>query len=171
MADITDEDLLAAIAVGDDHALRSLYERHAPWLLARLRTRCGDPDLVDQAVQDTFLAVWRSPTTWRGDGPVAAWLWGIAIRRLLDHIGRRRTLTWGRAESVPSAEDGVLSRLEHSSLGAALDRLSPELQAVVRATVLDGLTAREAGHLLGLPTGTVKTRLLRARRQLREALA
>jgi RNA polymerase sigma-70 factor, ECF subfamily len=53
----------------------------------------------------------------------------------------------------------------------ALDRLSPELRAVMQATVLDGLTTREAAKLLRIPQGTVKTRLMRARRELREALA
>jgi RNA polymerase sigma-70 factor (ECF subfamily) len=65
----------------------------------------------------------------------------------------------------------VLLGLEHGELGPALDRLSPELRAVVRATVLDGLTTREAGRLLGIPSGTVKTRMMRARAQLREDLA
>jgi RNA polymerase sigma-70 factor (ECF subfamily) len=61
--------------------------------------------------------------------------------------------------------------VEYGDLAGALDRLSPELRAVVQATVLDGLTTREAGHLLGLPAGTVKTRMMRAKAQLREALA
>jgi RNA polymerase sigma-70 factor (ECF subfamily) len=65
----------------------------------------------------------------------------------------------------------VLLRVEHGDLGAALDRLSPELRAVMQATVLDGLTTREAAKLLGIPQGTVKTRLMRARHELREALA
>jgi RNA polymerase sigma-70 factor (ECF subfamily) len=56
-------------------------------------------------------------------------------------------------------------------LAAAMDRLSPELGAVIQATALDGLTTREAASLLGIPRGTVKTRLMRARRELREALA
>lgn len=56
-------------------------------------------------------------------------------------------------------------------MGAALGRLSPELRAVLRATVVDGLTTREAAELLGIPEGTVKTRSMRARRQLREALS
>lgn len=166
----SDGDLLAAVTTSDEEALRELYDRHAPWLLARLSTRCQDADAVDQAVQDTFLAVWRRPEAWRGDGPVPAWLWGIAIRRLLDQLGRPRRMAWSEAVAAPSAEEGVLSRIEHGDLGAAVDRLSPELQAVVRATVLDGLTAREAGRLLGLPTGTVKTRRMRAMHQLREVL-
>jgi RNA polymerase sigma-70 factor (ECF subfamily) len=61
--------------------------------------------------------------------------------------------------------------IEHGDLAGALDRLSPELRAVLQATVLDGLTTREAARLLGIPSGTVKTRLMRARRQLREGLA
>ena len=72
---------------------------------------------------------------------------------------------------VESAEDRVLVGVEYGDLGGALDRLSPELRAVVEATVLDGLTTEEAGRLLGIPAGTVKTRMMRARAQLREDLA
>ena len=53
----------------------------------------------------------------------------------------------------------------------ALNRLAPELQAVLQATVLDGLSTREAAALLGIPAGTVKTRAMRARARLREELA
>jgi RNA polymerase sigma-70 factor (ECF subfamily) len=65
----------------------------------------------------------------------------------------------------------VLLGVEHGDLAAAMDGLSPELRAVLRATVLDGLTTREAAVLLGIPQGTVKSRMRRARRELREALA
>jgi RNA polymerase sigma-70 factor (ECF subfamily) len=61
--------------------------------------------------------------------------------------------------------------VEHGALAEALAQLSPELRAVVQATVLDGLTTREAAGLLGIPSGTVKTRMARARAQLRGALA
>jgi RNA polymerase sigma-70 factor (ECF subfamily) len=65
----------------------------------------------------------------------------------------------------------VLAGVEHGDLAGALARLSPELRAVVQATVLDGLTTAEAGRLLGVPRGTVKTRMMRARRELRAELA
>ena len=78
----------------------------------------------------------------------------------------------GRASiDLTTAEDRVLLGVEHGDLAGALDGLSPELRAVVQATVLDGLTTREAARLLGIPPGTVKTRMLRARTQLRGALA
>jgi RNA polymerase sigma-70 factor (ECF subfamily) len=142
-------------------------------LTLRLAHRCADADLVDQALQDTFVAVWRKPAAYRGSGEVAAWLWGIAVRRLMDQLRRRSVLTkWPEHEAlVVSAEDEVLVGIEHGDLASALDRLSPELVSVVQATVLDGLTTREAARLLSIPTGTVKSRMARARVELREALA
>lgn len=168
----SDAELLAAVADGDRDALGTLYHRHAPWLLARLTHRCADPALVDQAVQDTFLAVWRTAGSYRGTGEVAAWIWGIGIRRMIDQVRRHRplVLSAGREALTVSAEDEVLVAVEHGSLEAALGGLSPELRAVVQATVLDGLTSREAAQLLGIPTGTVKTRMHRARRELRASL-
>jgi len=172
----TDEELLGRIAEGDRAALRLLFDRHADWLTLRLARRCGDPGLVDEAVSDTFLAAWRSARRYRGRGAVGAWLWGIAVRRLVDRIRRQPRGEQLVADvlvrsTAPSAEDAVLLGVEHGDLGGALRRLSPELRTVVQATLLDGLTMREAGRLLGLPTGTVKSRLRRARQQLREELA
>jgi len=170
----TDAELVAALRDADRGALRELFVRHEPWLAARLTRRCPDPAIVDEAIQDTFLAVWRKPSGWRGDGEVAAWLWGIAIRSLLHQLRPRLSvverLSRLRRDDAVSAEEHVLARVEHSDVGAALHRLSPELRAVVQATVLDGLTTREAATLLGIPSGTVKSRMSRARTQLREAL-
>ncbi len=170
-----DAELLAAVAAGDRRALAELYERHAPWLTVRLSRRCGDAGMVDEVLQDTFLAVWKGAGRFAGEGEVGAWVWGIAIRRLVDHLRKRRPVPVGRFGSsystdAASAEDELLLAVEHGDLGGALGRLSPELRAVVQATVLDGLTTREAACLLDIPPGTVKTRMMRARGQLREAL-
>lgn len=170
----SDEELLQALSEGDRDALRVLHARHAPWLILRLSRRCGDGALVDEVVQDTFLAVWRKPESFRGTGSVPAWIWGIGVRRLIDHLRRsgraaRRVDAFAGVDS--SAEEQVLLGVEYGDLAGALNRLSPELRAVVQATVLDGLTTREAAKLLGIPAGTVKTRLMRAKPQLRESLA
>jgi RNA polymerase sigma-70 factor (ECF subfamily) len=169
-----DSDLVAAVARGDREALRELYERHAPWLTLRLTRRCGDADAVDDALQDTFLAVWRQASRYDGRGEVAAWIWGIAVRRLIDLLRRRprrELVLLHREEPEPSVEETVLLGVEYGDLAGALGRLSPELRAVVQATVLDGLSTREAGRLVGIPAGTVKTRMMRARAQLREEFA
>ena len=171
-----DVELIRQVAAADRDALATLYARHAPWLVLRLTRRCNDPDLVDEAVQDTFVAVWKGARSWSGQGEVAAWIWGIGIRRLIDQLRRAPRPTAQLtddlgAEHEPSAEELVLLGVEYGDLAGALDRLSPELRAVVQATLLDGLTTKEAARLLGLPAGTVKTRMMRAKAQLREALA
>ena len=168
-----DRELLAAVAAGDRRALRDLYDRHAPWLTLRLQRRCADPDRVDDALQDTFLAGWRTARRGDGSGEVGAWIWGIAIRRLIDSLRRHpaRGPLQGAVTTEPSTEEAVLAGVEYGDLAGALNRLSPELRAVVQATILDDLTTKEAARLLGIPAGTVKTRMMRAKAQLREELA
>jgi RNA polymerase sigma-70 factor, ECF subfamily len=170
-----DHELVAQVAAGSTAALETLYRRHASWLTVRLSRRCADPTVVDEVLQDTFVAVWKGAGRYGGGGEPAAWLWGIAVRRLVDALRRRPPpaypLDEPDLELVESAEDRVLLGVEHGDLAGAMSRLSPELRAVVQATVLDGLTSREAGHLLGMRTGTVKTRMMRARQALRKELA
>ena len=172
-----DAALLRAVARGEEEALAALYDRHAGWLTVRMTRRCALPDVVDQAVQDTFLALWRGADRYRGGGDVAAFIWGIGLRRLIDAIrresGARRRLPWRGAdpEAVVSAEDQVLVGIEHGRLGQALAGLSPELRGAIEATVLDGLTCAEAAVLLGVAEGTVKSRCHGARVALRAALA
>ena len=175
----SDADLLALTAAGDRAAFEAFYRRHAAWLVLRLRYRCADETLVDDVVQETFLDLWRGGAhRYRERGDVAGWLWRIGSRRLVDALrqyGSRdrlsRLLARLRGRDEPSAEDQVLSGVEHGDLAGALGRLSPELRAVMQATILDGLSTVEAAVLLGIPPGTVKTRAMRARRQLRQELA
>jgi RNA polymerase sigma-70 factor, ECF subfamily len=169
----SDGELLLAVAGRDLGAVRELYDRHAPWLSIRLSKRWGDPDVVADALQDTFLAVWQKPSGYCGQGDVAAWLWGIAIRRLISRLrGRHDTVpdTDAAHTFAPSAEEQVLVSVEYGDLGQALAALSPQMRAVVRAVVLDGLTTKEAARLLGMPESSVKTRLSRAKIRLRAAL-
>ncbi len=169
----SDRDLVVAIADGDRRAFDELYARHFAWLHLRLSRRCADPTLVEEAIQDTFLTIWDKARSYRGEGDVGAWVWGIGIRKLLNRMRRRKTPAWHllvQSDRIVSAEDTALLATEHGDLGGAIDRLSPELRAVVQATIIDGLTTREAARVLGVPAGTVKTRMMRARQQLREAL-
>src|SRR5580698_10361551 len=105
-----DAALLRAVARGDENSLAALYDRHAGWLTVRMTRRCAMPDVVDHAVQDTFLALWRDASSYRGGGEVAAFIWGIGVRRLIDAIRREsgaRRLPRAGAEPdvVVSAED------------------------------------------------------------------
>ena len=81
-----DDALLTAIAAGDDQALRTLFERHAPWVAGRLR-RAMPASAVEDVVQETFVAVWRGASGYRHTGEAGAWIWGIA---------RRQAALWAR---------------------------------------------------------------------------
>jgi len=170
-----DQTLLEALADGDLGALRQLYDRHAPWLSVRLSRRCNDREVVADVLQDTFVAVWQGARRYQGTGEVGAWMWGIAIRRLVSRLRTRRDVVLMRdptATGAPSlvVEDELLQGVEYGDLGRAMAALSPEMRAVIQATVLDGLTTREAARLLGIPQGTVKTRVHRAKAHLRASL-
>lgn len=175
-ADRADDDLLRAVAGGDTVALRVLYERHAPWMSVRLLRRCNDAGVIAEVLQDTFVAVWRGAGGFRGDGDVGGWIWGIGMRRLVSRLrsAGRTTQTIPLAalaeQTEMSVEERVLSGVEYGDLGTAMGRLSPEMRSVVQAVVLDGLTEREAAQLLGVQRGTVKSRLHRAKAQLRRDL-
>ncbi|GIJ09032.1 RNA polymerase sigma24 factor [Micromonospora andamanensis] len=150
----------------------------------RLRRRCADPDMVAEVLQDTYLTVWRAAGSFAGvsaadggaQGSAVGWLWTIAAHRLVDAFRRRAR----RArvpqvqlmpDTAPAAEDEVMAARIGQELEQALLVLPPEVRAALRATVLDGLSMREASVLLGVPENTVKSRVHRARIALREALS
>jgi len=178
---VTEAQLLRRIARADRAAFDELYRRTSPWLAVRLRRRCADESMVAEVMQDTYLAVWQAAGSFAGarnpdGGSAVGWLWTIAAHRLVDAMRRRSRSVEVPAEvlpirSAPAAEDEVLAGTVGDEVGDALARLAPELRAVLRAMVLDGLTVRETSVLLNLPEGTVKSRARRARNELREALS
>ncbi len=168
----TDADLLADVAAGDRHALEQLYHRHSRWLLLRLQSRCNDDELVDSALQDTFISVWRSARKFRpavdsngegGGGEAGGWLWSIALRRLIDLLRKHPHPI--PAATLPEPEPLPAPGTRTYDL---LSRLPAELHAVVSAVYIEELSTAEAAVLLRIPQGTVKSRLSRARELLRE---
>ena len=173
MDDVSDDELLALIARANTAAFHELYDRHAGWLLLRLKRRCADPGLAEEVLQDTFVSVWRSAGTFTA-GSAGGWLWTLASRRLVDALRRADRAPRTASEPVETVVPGPhdeLCDLTYGDLGTALSQLSPELRQVLQATVLDGLSTREAAVVLGIPQGTVKTRAARARAELRAGLA
>ena len=173
----TDVELLALITSRDEAALRELFDRHTAWLMLRLQRRTSSPEFAAEALHDTFLAVWKDAGSFRGEGDVGAWLWGIAIRKLISRMRKKAAPMPMAAEvlsalspTVRSAEDQLLVAVEHGSVGDALRTLSPELRQAIQVTVIDGLSTREAAQLLGIPQGTVKSRVRLAKNQLRRQL-
>ena len=164
-----DERLIEAVAAGDSGALRELFDRHAPWLASRLR-RALPAHAVEDALQETFIAVWRGAKGYRADAAPGAWMWGIARRQAA--LWARRN---GRPEAIleqPGSEDPSTSAARSLDIGRALDTLeSGEQRKLVRLIFFEDRSVAEAAASLGIPEGTVKSRMYRIRRLLKAALS
>jgi RNA polymerase sigma-70 factor, ECF subfamily len=169
------DELIAAVAGGDDAALRELFSRHAPWLAARLRAVLPATD-VEDVLQETFLAAWRGAGGYRLEG-AGGWLWGIARRQAALWLRRR-----GHAElllpALVAAEgrrptDPAEVAVSRAELADAVKALGPEggqQREIWRLLYVEDRTVAEVAALMGVPAGTVKSRAHRVRRLLRAAL-
>jgi len=169
-----DERLLTAVAEGDQTALREIFDRHAPWVAARLR-RILPAEAVEDALQETFIAVWRGSARYTASGAAGAWIWGIARRQaaLWARTNGRSAASLDSGFATAGGEDPATAATRHVDLEAALAALGPggdKEREVVRMIYVEDRPLTEVAGLLGIPAGTVKSRLHRARRLLRATL-
>ena len=163
---MNDDDLIAALAGGDDAALRELFMRHAPWLAGRLRAVLPAPD-VEDVLQETFLAVWKGAGAYRPQGTPLAWLWVIARNQSALLLRRRGPATSPLAETPHAGLDPAEAALVRADIAAALAGPDGDL---LRLMYVEDRPVAEVAALLGIPAGTVKSRAHRARRMLRATL-
>lgn len=161
-----DDELIAAVATGDDVALRELFSRHAPWLAVRLG-RLLPVDVVEDVLQETFLGVWRGAGSYRPEGAAGGWLWGIARRQAALWARRNRPLELLPQGRPADPHDETLSRIE---LDGAVASLSDADRELWRLLYEEDRSVAEVAKAMGIPEGTVKSRASRTRRLLRAAL-
>jgi RNA polymerase sigma-70 factor, ECF subfamily len=171
-----DDELIAAVAGGDDTALRELFTRHAPWLAARLRSVLPAAE-VEDVLQETFLAVWRGAAGYRPQGLAGGWMWGIARRQASLWLRRRgpaaQLLPLFAAGDAPLAGDPAEAGVARAELADAVGALGPAGSPAREAWRLmyeEDRPVAEVAVLMGVPEGTVKSRAHRARQLMRAAL-
>lgn len=173
----SDDDLLAAVARGDQESLRALYERHAEGMLRMVCRMTPSAAVAEELLQEAWLAVWRSAGSFRRESSVKSWLYGVARRQALSRLRRPEpptsALDEARSQPDPGAgvEDVVIARAARGSLADAVRDLPAHLQEVVLLVLVDDLPYPDVAKVLGVPVGTVKSRMFHARRQLAEALS
>ncbi len=172
-----DAALLRRVADGDRDALGTLYRRHAHVVLAQIRLAVGEPGLSEEILQDTMLAVWRGAGSFRGVSQVRSWIIAIALRQARDRMRRRRvavvadeSVLSGQAAADPGPEAQVLERAELALVAQAIRSLSPGHREVLGLVFGADLTLADAAEVLGVPVGTVKSRLAAARAALARAM-
>jgi RNA polymerase sigma-70 factor, ECF subfamily len=178
----TDEQLAKKAAWGDHAAFRALADRHAAYLLRVATSLVGSEADAEDVVQQTLVGAYKGLAGFRGGSSVKTWLTGIAVRqaaRWRRTRGRDKALSLssgsadddggggGLGPQTPSAAAAVESRIDAEAL---LARLSPEHRQVIVLRELEGLSYEEMAESLGVPRGTVESRLHRARAELKEAL-
>lgn len=172
MSEIGDRRTIRRIAGGDSDALAELYHRHAPLLATRLRRAGASPAETEDLLQEVFLDVWRAAASFRGEGAVAAWLWGVG-RRKLAMLARSESRGRAREQAAATASDGGHHEgawVTAIDAGRAIGLLDPDLRDAFEAVAVEGLSVRDAAQRLGVPEGTVKSRVHRARTLLREEM-
>lgn len=170
----SDHELLAAMAAEDGAAFEALVRRWRARVVNFLVSRGADPEGAEDCAQETFLRVHGYRRSYRPDAPFTAFLFTVARNALLDWK-RSRARRQGR-EAGPggleaaAAPDRIGPALDHVDLAAALTRLPARLREVVELGAVRGLPYQAVATLLGIPEGTVKSRMHHALKELRHLL-
>ncbi len=173
-------------ADADSHSadfLRDAFEQHAPWLRTVVRHRLGEPQAVDDVMQDVALSVFRQTAPIRDPERIAPWLYRIAVRQTLMYrrsAGRRRKLQAGYADAVqvvgPDGESTnplrwLMSDERETSIRQAIESLPDIDREILMLKYTENWNYKQLADHLGVTLHTVEYRLLRAKKRLRKELA
>jgi RNA polymerase sigma-70 factor (ECF subfamily) len=172
-----DEQLISAIKRRDQAALLQLYQRYADYVYSIAYRVLDDQTDAEECLQDVFLRVWQRIDQYEAErGAFATWLAGIARNMAIDRLRRtaRRVkiseaLLSDEAQPTMTFLEDWADRERAESLRTMIERLPPEQVQVIALSYYGGMTQAEIAEHLGIPLGTVKTRLRTALRKLREA--
>jgi RNA polymerase sigma-70 factor, ECF subfamily len=178
LAHLSDEALLSLVASSDDHALAELYDRFGRVAYGLALRILRDEALAQDAVQEAFMAVWRSADRFLAERAKAStWILTLVHRRSVDLVRREDRRRGEPLESAgePAAqetvEDEATLGFERRVVQEALTRLRPEQREALELGYYGGLTQSELAERLGLPLGTIKSRMFTGLSRLRELLA
>jgi RNA polymerase sigma factor (sigma-70 family) len=168
--------LVWRLRAGDPNACRELIRRHHRVVFGHLRRLGADEALAEDLTQETYATAWRRIGDLRKTASLRSWLLTIARNEFLQFVRRRDPTVTGldalpeRASEEPGAEAAASLAERDRNLQRAVARLEPQLQQTVGLHYFQDLSLREVAEVLGVPRGTVKSRLNRALEALRGLL-
>jgi RNA polymerase sigma-70 factor (ECF subfamily) len=176
----SDEALVALVARGDEPALAELYDRHGRVAYGLAFRVVRDERLAEDAVQDAFLSVWRTAAGFRAErGKASTWIFTLAHRRAVDTVRReerrradplRDEAHAALADERGSTEDAAWERFERERVLAALAQLPDQQREAIELAYYGGYSQSELAERLGVPLGTIKSRMFAGLARLRELL-
>ena len=174
---LADEDLLSFVGQGDAEAFTTLYDRHGRAAFSLAYRVMGERQAAEDLVQDAFLKVWRSATSYRPErGSVRTWLLSIVRNRGIDqlrsHASRRRMQERIEA-SVPRSQPSeafaeTWRNSQRDQVREAMNTLPPEQRKVLELAYFSGYTHVQASELLDVPLGTMKGRMRLGLKKMRD---
>jgi RNA polymerase sigma factor (sigma-70 family) len=169
----SDEELLEAIAAGDERALGALYDRFGRVAYGVAVRILRDPALAEDAVQEAFLAVWRSAESYRRErAKPATWILTLVHRRAVDLVRREDRRRGDPFDEAPHTAGDVADeadvRQQRTAVQKALLRLPAEQREALELAYYGGYTQSELAERLGVPLGTIKSRMFAGLTRLRE---
>jgi RNA polymerase sigma factor (sigma-70 family) len=177
LAHLSDEAVVALVARGDDGALAELYDRYSRVAYALAFRVVRDRALAEDAVQDAFLAAWRSADRFVGEkGKARTWVLTLVHRRAVDLVRREEPRRAEPLEAAPheaaeATEEQAWITLERERVQDALRRLPDPQREAIELAYFAGFTQSELADRLGQPIGTVKSRTFAGLARLRDLLA
>lgn len=175
-----DLDRIRRFAQGDDSAFEEIVAAHQGRIATLCRYMLGDATEAEDATQDVFVKAFKALKTFRPEASVSTWLYRIAVNTCIDRR-RRPIFRWfsfseddevvRAASDAPSPERLVESRQTSEQIQHALTRLSPKLRAAIILKEIEGLPYEQIAETLEISLGTVKSRIARAREELKKMLA
>jgi RNA polymerase sigma-70 factor (ECF subfamily) len=167
--------LVRRVAAGETRAFEELYRIYHPRLTRFLINILRRPHLVEEALDDTMMVVWRRPASFTGASKVSTWIFAIAYRTALKALSRldepQEDLD---ADQRPSPdqdpEQALGDRQVQKILLSAMDKLSSDHRVVVDLTYYHEAGYREIAQIMNCPVGTVKTRMFHARQKLKDLM-
>lgn len=165
-----DRELLERFRVGDEGAVKAVYERFRGPVFAIALSILRDRDRAADATQQTFLKAWRAASTYDTDRPIKPWIYAIARRTAIDIYRKASRVIVSEEVDHVTISPGLETAWEVFEVRAAVDELPDEERQVIKLSHFDGLTHQEIADHIGIPIGTVKSRSYRAHQRLIELL-
>ncbi len=175
MPEVDERDLVTRCRRGEEAAFRDLVDRYSPMVFALASRLVRPPLRPEDVAQESFLRVHRGLPHFRGESSLATWIYRIVSNVAFEVRGRERfedrSLDDERTAPAPGARDRAFADMElRDRLDKAMARLPDHYRVLVHGHYVKGVKYEDLAAALGLPIGTVKTHLFRAKRLLRQAL-
>ncbi len=173
---LDDTTLIARIgSSGDKAAMKLLYERHHEPLYRFLNARLRDPFEASDVMQEAFLEVWRAAPRFEGRSSVRTWLFGIARNKAVDRMRRGSRVVLSEPDDTlpddsPDPEAVAVAASDAARLRGCIGKLSDSHRSAIQLAYFQDLPYAEIAEIEGVPVGTVKTRILHAKRLLMHCL-